>query len=84
MLRVSRGLKAAPNDQRGDPSQFYVPSTGTNLSTRDQAAQDELSMQSQRAIYAPMRDLDMELALLRKLEPAAAARLEQPPSTSAR
>jgi hypothetical protein len=35
-------------------------------------------MQSQRAIYAATRDLDMELALLRKLDPAAAARLEQP------
>jgi hypothetical protein len=39
-------------------------------------------MTSQRAIYAPARDLDMEVALMRKLDPAAAAKLEKPASTA--
>jgi hypothetical protein len=85
VLRVSRGLKADSNAlSQGDPSQLYVPGTNASGNARDQLAQEELSMQSQRAIYAPSRDLDMELALLRKLDPSAAASLEQPPSTAAR
>ena len=85
MLRVSRGLKAAPNDQRGgDSSQMYVPGSAASMAAWDQLAQDEVSMQSQRAMYAPTRDLDMELVLLRKLEPAAAASLEHPSSTVAK
>lgn len=85
VLRVSRGLKSDSSEfLQGDPSQLYVPGTNAVGNTREQLAHEELSMQSKRAIYAPSRDLDMELALLRKLDPAAAASLEQPPSTEAR
>ncbi len=48
----------------------------------DRLAQNELAWQSQRAIYAPARDLDMELALMRKLDPAAVSRLEKPASNA--
>lgn len=85
VLRVSRGLKSDSHEfLEGDPSRLYVPGTNSSGNVRGQLAQEELSMQSQRALYAPARDLDMELALLRKLDPDAAAKLEQPPSTAAR
>jgi hypothetical protein len=82
VLRVSRGLKAAPNDQSGDLSAMHVPGVSSPGEARDRLAQNEVAMTSQRAIYAPARDLDMELALMRKLEPAASARLEKPASTA--
>ncbi|MFL5347323.1 MAG: hypothetical protein ACJ8AT_21270 [Hyalangium sp.] len=84
ILRVSRGLKADPNDQAGDLS--AMPTTGTQSAqdNRGLLAQQELSMQSQRAIYAPSRDLDMELALMRKLDPAAVQKLEAPGAAAAR
>jgi hypothetical protein len=82
VLRVSRGLKAAPNDQSGDLSAMPIPGVSSSGESRDRLSQSEMAMQSQRAIYAPARDLDMELALMRKLDPAAAARLEKPASTA--
>lgn len=82
VLRVSRGLKSAPNDQSGDPSAMHVPGVSSPGAVRDRLSQDEVAMTSQRAIYAPTRDLDMELALMRKLDPAAAARLGKSASTA--
>jgi len=82
VLRVSRGLKAAPNDQSGDASAMHVPGVSSPGAVRDRLSQDEVAMTSQRAIYAPARDLDMEVALMRKLDPAAAAKLEKPASTA--
>jgi hypothetical protein len=82
VLRVSRGLKASPNDQSGDLSAMHVPGVSSPGEARDRLSQNEVAMTSQRAIYAPARDLDMELALMRKMAPAAAARLEKPASTA--
>ena len=73
---MSRGLKADPNDKTGDLSAMPAMGTGTAAENRNMLAQQELSMQSQRAIYAPSRDLDMELALMRKLDPTAVQKLE--------
>jgi hypothetical protein len=76
ILRVSRGLRADPNDKRGDLSAMPAMGTGAAAENRGLLAEQELSMQSQRAIYAPARDLDMELALMRKLDPTAVQKLE--------
>ncbi len=75
-LRVSRGLKADPNNEHVDPSRMAVAGTVT-VDNRERLAESEMAMVPQRAIYAPARDLDMELALLRKLDPGAVTRLEQ-------
>jgi uncharacterized lipoprotein len=82
MLRVSRGIKAAPNNQSGTLSANTGSGANSTLENWDRMAQDEVAWQSQRAIYAPTRDLDMELALMRKLDPAAASRLEKPDSNA--
>jgi hypothetical protein len=81
VLRVSRGLKNAA-EQSGDPSALYVPGSNNSGAVRERLSNDEVAMTSQRAIYAPARDLDMELALMRKLDPAAVSKLEKHGSTA--
>jgi len=76
ILRVSRGMKADPNNQVGDLSAMPTTGMGNAVENRGLLADQELSMQSQRAIYAPSRDLDMELELMRKLDPAALAKAD--------
>ncbi|WP_224245138.1 hypothetical protein [Hyalangium gracile] len=76
VLRVSRGLKADPNDQALDTSNPPIPGANSTMATWDRLAQNETALQSQRAIYAPARDVDMELALMRALDPAAVTKLE--------
>jgi hypothetical protein len=58
--------------------------TGGTVDVRDRMSQNELGMQPQRGIYAPMRDIDMELALMRKLDPAAVSKLEAKDPAAAR
>ena len=76
ILRVTRGLKSDPNDKKENLSAMPAMGTGAASEVRGLLAEQELSMQSQRAIYAPARDLDMELALMRKLDPAAVQKHE--------
>ncbi len=82
VLRVSRGIKAASDNPSGDLSATTLSGSNATQANWDRLAQNELAWQSQRAIYAPARDLDMELALMRKLDPAAVSRLEKPASNA--
>jgi hypothetical protein len=77
-LRVSRGLKAEPNDANSkfNPNQMAPSGAFNTHEVRSRLADDEVAWQSQRAMYAPSRDLDMELLLMRKLDPAAVTKLE--------
>jgi hypothetical protein len=76
ILRVLRGIKAEPNNQAGDLSAMTMTGTGTSREVQGLLSEQELSRQSQRAIYAPTRDLDMELELMRKLDPAGIAKVD--------
>jgi hypothetical protein len=83
LLLLSLLATADPNDQSGDLSAAPMPGASTPESW-DRLAQQEVAAQSQRAIYAPARDLDMELALMRKLDPAAVTKVEGTSSAAAK
>ena len=62
---------------------MYVPS-GSTMDARNRMAENELTNQAQRPLYAPARDLDMELALMRRLDPAAVTKIEGQSASASR
>jgi hypothetical protein len=83
ILRVSRGIKPDPNNVQGNPQAMYVPGSSPG-DTRAILAENEMTKQVQRPLYAPARDVDMELALMRRLDPAAVTKLEGKEASASR